>query len=260
MQGAKRVRIFLAGHIGREIPDEFIKYRAPYVLQTYYDMQMWERELVLSAIHTPDVFFLDSGAFSFMNSVKQDIDFDQYLCRYADFINRYSIAHYFELDLDTIVGVNNTRKMTDKLEALTGKQCIPVFHACRGMDGWRRMLKQYPYVAIGASGITAECRWVKNGKILLSLVQMAHASGVKVHGLGYTRLSNINDTQIPFDSVDSSACLSGGRFATVYKFTGNRLISKSIKGKSKGYKILNDHNIREWIKMARYKAGIKDAD
>lgn len=252
--------IFLAGHIGREIPDEFIKYRAPYVLQTFWDMRFWDQSLVLNAIQTPDVFFLDSGAFSFMNSVKDKVDFNSYLTEYAKFINCYHVDHYFELDLDTIIGVKETRQMTDRLEDMTGKQCIPVFHACRGMDGWRQMLKQYSYVAIGASGITPECRWVKNDKILLSLVQMAHASGVKVHGLGYTRLSNINDTQIPFDSVDSSACLSGGRFATVYKFTENRLISKSIKGKSKGYKILNDHNIREWIKMARYKAGIKDAD
>lgn len=199
--------------------------------------------------------FLDSGAFSFMNSVKDKVNFDDYVAEYAGFINRYHIDHYFELDLDTIIGVKETRKMTDRLEAMTGKQCIPVFHACRGMDGWRRMLKQYPYVAIGASGITAECRWVKNDKILLSLVQMAHENGVKVHGLGYTRLKNINDTTIPFDSVDSSACLSGGRFATVYKFTGSRLISKSIKGQSKGYKVLNDHNIQEWIKMSIHKAG-----
>ena len=247
--------IFLAGHIGREIPEEFIKYRAPYVLQTYWDMRLWNQELVLDAIHTPDVFFLDSGAFSFMNSVKDKVNFDDYVAEYAGFINRYHIDHYFELDLDTIIGVKETRKMTDRLEAMTGKQCIPVFHASRGMDGCRRMLKQYPYVAIGASGITAECRWVKNDKILLSLVQMAHENGVKVHGLGYTRLKNINDTTIPFDSVDSSACLSGGRFATVYKFTGSRLISKSIKGQSKGYKVLNDHNIQEWIKMSIHKAG-----
>lgn len=88
------------------------------------------------------------------------------------------------------------------------------------------------------------------------MISIAHSYGCKIHGLGYTRLSNINDTKIPFDSVDSSSCLSGGRFATLYKFTGTKIISKSIKGKSPGYKKLNDHNIQEWIKMQKYKAGI----
>lgn len=116
------------------------------------------------------------------------------------------------------------------------------------------MAQEYPYVAIGASGLTPECRWVRNDDLLLRIVDIAHSYGAKVHGLGYTRLSNLNHTKIPFDSVDSFACLSGGRFGTVYKFTGCGLISRSIKGRTKGYRQLNDHNIREWIKMQYYKS------
>ena len=52
------------------------------------------------------------------------------------------------------------------------------------------MCKDYNYVAIGASGLTQECKWVKNEKILNQMISIAHSSGAKIHGLGYTRLKN----------------------------------------------------------------------
>ena len=85
------------------------------------------------------------------------------------------------------------------------------------------------------------------------MIRIAHQSGAEVHGLGYTRLSNINDTTVDFDSVDSTSCLSGGRFGTVYKFTGDKLIAKQYKGRLKDYKSVNSHNIEEWVKMVNYK-------
>jgi hypothetical protein len=250
------VKIFLAGNIAKKIPQDYLTYRAPYVLQTFYDMQYWDDELIKKAVSSPKMFLCDSGAFSFMNSGKV-VDWKQYIDSYCAFINRNNISNFFELDLDTVIGVENTKKITRYIEKKTQKQVIPVFHACRGMKSYRQMCQQYNYVAIGASAITAECKWVKNKDVLRQMVDIAHQYGSKVHGLGYTRLSNINKTDVEFDSVDSSACLSGGRFATVYKFTGTRLISTNIKGKSKGYKELNAHNIQEWIKMANYKDGEK---
>lgn len=247
------MNIFLAGHMGIDCPQEYLDYNSKFVLQTFYDCIRWNEQRQKEVINSPNIFFLDSGAFTFMNSGKK-VDWKQYIDKYISFINRYDIKYFFELDLDTVIGVQQTKKLTAYLEKQTGKQCIPVFHACRGLARWREMCKEYKYVAIGASGLTEECRWVKNDKLLKQMVDIAHGYGAKVHGLGYTRLSNLNDTKIPFDSVDSSACLSGGRFATVYKFTGSRLISKSIKGRSKGYKELNRHNIQEWIKMQNYKA------
>lgn len=250
------MKIFLAGHIGKEIPKEFLKYKSPFVLQTFWDMKDWPDELCGLTINTPKIFFLDSGAFSFMNS-GGNVDYERYLNSYAEFINKWDLPYFFELDLDTIIGVEETKKLTSILERKTGKKCISVFHACRGVDGWKEMIQGYKYVAIGASGITKECRWVKNKTALQALIKMAHKNDVMVHGLGYTRLSNINRTEVPFDSVDSSACLSGGRYATIYKFTGNKMISKRFPGKIKDYKIINDYNIREWVKLQNYKAGLK---
>lgn len=251
------MNIFLAGNIGKTVPQEYITLKAPFVLQTFWDIKDSDESVVKAAVNTPKMFFLDSGAFTFMNSGVK-VDWEEYADRYADFICRYGVKYYFNIDLDTIMGVEYTDKLTERLEQKTKRQSIRVWHRCMGLDKWREICQNYEYVAIGASALTEECRWVQNPDLLRKMIKIAHGYGAKVHGLGYTRLSNINNTTVPFDSVDSSSALSGGRFATVYKFTGTRIISTHIKGRSKGYKELNRHNIQEWIKISKYKAGILD--
>lgn len=245
------MKIFLAGNDALK-PHIYIREKAPFVLQTFWDIKKCDDDYIKQTISTPKMFFLDSGAFTFMNSGKK-VDWESYLTEYINFINKYDIKYFFELDLDTIIGVEKVKKLTNRLERETKKQCIPVFHRCRGIREWRNMCEKYGYVAIGASGITDECKWVKNDKILIQLIDIAHKKNTKVHGLGYTRLTNINDTTIPFDSVDSTSALSGGRFATLYIFKNGELTSQSIKGRSKGYKILNTHNVKEWVKMCNFK-------
>lgn len=246
------MRIFLAGNIALDVPTDFIKFKAPFVLQTFWDLHKTDGELTKQVLQSSRMFFLDSGAFTFMNSGKK-VDWWEYAKKYAKFINDFDIKYYFNLDLDTIIGIQETQKLTDFLESETGKKSIPVFHKCQGVKHWREICEEYDYVAIGASGLTAECKWVKNDKLLNQMIRIAHQSGAEVHGLGYTRLSNINDTTVDFDSVDSTSCLSGGRFGTVYKFTGNKLITKQCKGRLKDYKSVNSHNVEEWVKMANYK-------
>ena len=249
------MNIFLAGNIGKTVPKEYITMKAPFVLQTFWDIKDSDSTIIEAAVKTPKIFFLDSGAFTFMNS-GVTVDWQKYAKQYAEFVKHYKIDYYFNIDLDTIMGVEYTDKLTRYIEQTTQKQSIRVWHRCMGVQKWRKMCQEYPYVAIGASGLTEECRWVENKDLLRQMIRIAHGYGAKVHGLGYTRLSNINSTTVSFDSVDSSSALSGGRFATVYKFTGSKLISTHIKGRSKGYKELNRHNIAEWIKMANYKAGL----
>lgn len=246
------MKIFLAGNTGG-IPIDFIEQKVPFVLQTFWDLKKENPQQIKDLLNSCEEFLLDSGAFTFMNSGKS-IDWKDYIDKYVDFINRYDIQYFFNLDLDIILGVEKTRLITDYIEERTQKKSIPVFHKVQGIGYWRDMCKNYDYVAIGASGLTQECKWVNNSQLLKNMIRIAHSYNTKVHGLGYTRMSNINKTTINFDSVDSSSCLSGGRFATVYKFTGNKLIVTHVKGRLKGYKEINTSNIKEWIKMARYKA------
>lgn len=246
------MKIFLAGNIGRDCPQQFLDFGAPYVLQTFWDLKGQPDKRVREIKQSTKEFLLDSGAFTMIQQGGK-VDFEKYADEYADYVKRNKIEHFFKIDIDPIIGIERTMKLTNKIEKSVGRQSIPVFHKGRGVAWWRKACQEYQRVAIGASGLNEDCKWVKNQAILQELVNIAHSYGTKVHGLGYTRTKNINETIIPFDSVDSSACLSGGRFAAVYKFANGKLLHASIKGRVKDYKKLNDHNILEWIKMARYK-------
>lgn len=78
-------------------------------------------------------FLLDSGAFTFMMDSGRNVDWDNYVERYADFINTNKIKYFFELDIDSIVGYDVVKKLRKKLEKLTGSQAIPVWHLSTGI-------------------------------------------------------------------------------------------------------------------------------
>ena len=77
-------------------------------------------------------FLLDSGAFTYMNKkTDHKVDWDEYITNYASFIDKHDIEHFFELDIDSIVGIKEVERLRYKLEKLTNKQCIPVWHNSR---------------------------------------------------------------------------------------------------------------------------------
>lgn len=223
-----------------------------YLLQTFYDMRKCSKETVHKMLSSCKEFLLDSGAFTFMNSGKK-VHWKTYVDEYVDFINKYDIKQFFELDLYTLpdVGTEKTIKMRRYIERHTGKRSIPVFHACMGLKMYRELCQEYDYIGIGASGMTDECKWTKNKTLIQQMVKIANSYGTRVHGLGYTRLSNINRTEIPFYSVDSSSW-AGSRFNTRYDVKGNRLTKSRVTRpgeRLKDWKQLDLHNLSEWRKM-----------
>lgn len=93
---------------------------------------------------------LDSGAFSYINGKNtNNVNWDEYIESYAEFINNHNIKLFMELDIDSVVGIKEVERLRNKLERLTNKQCIPVWHKSRGKDYWLKMIKEYDYVAIG---------------------------------------------------------------------------------------------------------------
>lgn len=225
-------------------------------MQTYWDIINWNEEEQRILVSTPKKLMVDSGAFSFMHSGAKT-DFGDYVKSYADFVKKHKIELYLELDLDTVIGVDKTTEIRKWLTKYVGYAPIPVFHVCRGIDEWYRMIKKYKYVAIGASALTEECKWTNNKKTLRYMLQDAHDCGCMVHGLGYTRLSNINDTTVFFDSVDSTACLAGGRFGIIYHFKNGKMTKEKATARM-SYKVLNDHNVKQWVLMQKYKDGQND--
>lgn len=252
------MKIYLAGSMLQLIRlINFDKEKCPvYLLQTFYDMRKMQSCDVLRMINSCKEFLLDSGAFTFMNSGKK-VHWKTYVDEYIEFINEYGVQQFFELDLYTLpdVGIEKTIKMRRYIEHHTGKKSIPVFHACMGLDMYRELCQEYDYIGIGASGLTEECRWVKNRKLLKQMVKIANSYGTRVHGLGYTRLSNINKKEVPFYSVDSSAWI-GSRFNTRYDIKNGILTNSNATSKGvrlKDWKQLDLHNLAQWRKIQQIK-------
>ena len=196
-------------------------------------------------------FLLDSGAFTFMVSQKSHCDFDGYLERYADFINKNKVEKFFELDIDAVVGYEKVLEYRERLERMTRKQCIPVWHKTRGHAEYIRHCEEYPYVAIG--GVVINEIKKTEYKVFPKMIEQAHKRNAKVHGLGFTNLAGLE--KYHFDSVDSTAWVSGNRFGHIYKFNGRTMEKVSAPD---GYRLADkgrgvaENNMKEWIKFQKY--------
>lgn len=230
--------------------DPIIQTHKPYILESFYYADADTERLMP---YYGD-FLLDSGAFTFMQGKGGNPDFDDYAERYADFINRNNVDKYFELDIDSVVGYDRVKLLRAKLERLTGRQSIPVWHKSRGKDEFIGLCRDYPYIALGGlvdgakKGEYARSLW----KYFPWFIRTAHENGTKIHALGFTSLDGIQ--QYHFDSVDSTAWTTGNRFGYLYRFDG-RTIQKIEK--PKGYKLKDSrmvalHNYTEWIKFQKY--------
>ena len=216
------------------------------ILQSFYYCDEFIEKVIIPESKR---FLLDSGAFTFFSSGKT-VDWNDYIKRYADFINRNNVEHFFELDVDVLVGYDKVVDFRHRLEDMTGKPTIPVWHKSRGKENFLRMCEDYKYVAIG--GIVSKEISRKEYPAFKWFISEAHKRGVKIHGLGFTNLKGLEEYK--FDSVDSTAWISGNRFGGVYEFNGKTLIKHNKpEGKRMGQvDKLALHNFREWVKFSNY--------
>ena len=226
--------------------DKIVKEYRPYILESFFYADADTERLIP---HFGD-FLLDSGAFTFMQGKGGSPNWDEYVERYADFINRNKVKKYFELDIDSVVGYERVKQIRTTLERLTGRPCIPVWHLSRGLDEYRRMCSEYDYVAIGGI-VSGE---IKNTSYhaFPALIKEAHERKAKVHGLGFTALDWLKTCH--FDSVDSTAWTTGNRFGYCYFFDGKTMKKKDAP---KGYKLADSrkvalNNYTEWLKFQKY--------
>ena len=239
------MKVFLAATSSREaMGDELLE--IPYLLESFYSLQN-EKTLKRIIKHNKENFLLDSGAFTFMSGTGK-ADFDEYLTKYIDFINKYDIKYFFELDVDSVVGYDKVKEYRKRLEKETGKKCIPVWHKSRGKEEFLKMCDEYDYVAIG--GIVTKEITKDQYPFFTWFLNEAHKRGCKVHGLGFTATKELH--KYHFDTVDSTNWLSGGRFGQLHTFNGRYIESKSYKNKRAVYKAIDSHNLKEWVKFQRY--------
>lgn len=195
---------------------------------------------------------LDSGAFTFLNNKKSNnINWEQYVINYAKFIKQHNIKYFFELDIDSIVGIKEVERLRNILENITEQKCIPVWHKSRGLDYWKQMCKEYDYVAIG--GIVTKEIKKSQYDVFFPLLKIARENNTKVHGLGFTNIKGIK--KYKFYSVDSTNWLNS-RFGDngLYIFSGDNIknIRKPDNSRKKDLYAISIHNFTEWLKFQKY--------
>ena len=255
------VRLRTASRIGVEGDENLLCPAYSHIKKSGYDGEVFRDTNILQSFFYCDTFteqviipnckrfMLDSGAFTFFGKGKA-VNWDEYIQKYAQFITRNKVERYFELDIDPLVGYRKVLEYRRMLENMTGRPCIPVWHKSRGIDEYYKMCEQYAYVAIG--GIVSKEITKDDYKFFPRLISEAHKRGAKVHGLGFTSVSELK--KYHFDSVDSSSWTTGNRFGVTYRFTGSGI--ESIKQRD-GTRIadhgeLARHNFREWAKFQQY--------
>ena len=240
------MELYLAGATTKQHIDLLRKYKNKYMLQTFWDMRKKKDSVVRYVISSCEKILLDSGAFTFMNSGKK-VHWKTYVNGYIEFINTYDIQYFIELDLYGVLGVETTEKIRRYIEHYTGKKPIPVYHGALPVSYFRMLCQNYQYVAISATGTIESSKWTKNKKALKQIIRIGHSYGTKLHGLGYTKLENLNNLEVQFDSVDSTSWLSGSRFGRVYTVKHGKICYKDVKGiDSKGIN-LDEKNLKIWI-------------
>lgn len=218
------------------------------ILQSYWYCDDFTEQVIIPNCGD---FMLDSGAFSFMTSAKgKKVDWEEYARKYAAFVVKNGIQKYFEIDIDARVGYEKVKELRRRVEAATGRPCIPVWHKSRGFDEYLRLCDQYDYVAIG--GIVSGEIKRNEYRAFPRLIQEAHKRGAKVHGLGFTSLDGLR--KYHFDSVDSSSWSAGNRFGMLFEFNGKTMVQHDRKDGTKiaDHQKLSLHNFTEWVKFQRY--------
>ena len=240
------MKLCLAGTSGVYESTRPILQDIPYLLESFYYFRDFQKPL----IHNADLFLLDSGAFTFMNTVKGNVNWNDYIDKYISFINKNGVQHYFELDIDVIVGYEEVKRIRAKIERETGVKSIPVWHKSRGIEEYKRLVNEYEYISIG--GIVTKEIKKEEYPLLKKIVQYAYDRGTKVHGLGFTPK---DVGQYKFYSVDSTSWKSSRRFGSMYKFDGKEI--KVITPKKHGtkrdkQKEIEIITVKEWIKYQKY--------
>lgn len=220
------------------------------VLGSFFYVKEW----MLPYIKNEWDFLLDSGAYTFMTQQKkgivEEIDWNDYVEKYADFINQNNVKYFFELDIDSLIGIKKVEILRTKLESLTNKKSIPVWHKSRGKDYWFKMIDEYDYVAVGGLIDKGISGYEEMEKYFPWFLNTAKEKNCKVHALGYTSIPGLH--KYPFHSVDSTSWSVGGRFGRVAVFKNGKFVTNYKPNNRKGKKDINKHNFKQWIKFQNY--------
>lgn len=235
-------------HISSESVTPDAIFRGANILQSFKYCDRFTEEIIIPNCKS---FLLDSGAFTFFTVDRlTERELQEYVERYIDFIKRNKIERFFELDIDSVIGLQKVERIRNGIEKAVGRQSIPVWHKERGWRYFERMCDEYDYVSIG--GVAKNPNGKKIESVFPQFIKCAHERGAKIHGLGYTSLKGLH--KYHFDSVDSSTWSAGNRFGHVFTFDGKTLVQRKRNPGERiaDHQALSLHNFLEWCKFADY--------
>ena len=228
-------KIYFAGAEHEQFRQYLDKHNIKHRLFSYFYIK--EKNIKLKATD-----FLDSGAFSAMNSGKK-IDLDKYIA----YIKKHKIKLYANLDVigNAKASLKNLNYMIDK-----GLTPIPVFHINEDFKYLEEYCKNFTYIALGGLAQLRIKRLCDNW--LKKCFNIINKYKTKVHGFAVT--SSYYIKRFPFYSVDSTTWLGGNKFGTFFQFTKGEMTVKDIKTK-RNWKKLLDWNLSQWKNFANYMEG-----
>lgn len=200
-------------------------------------------------------FMMDSGAFTLMMSKKQSKNFDikEFAKKYANFVKKWNIDNFVELDVDGIYGIDVYKDVLHIVQDITGKDPVRVFHGWRGKDYFEELVKQKDRICMGGVAMGKARRNTLD--YFQWFLDKAHENNCKVHGLAVTSSSLLR--KYNFDSVDSSSWTYSARGGTLYRFDGTGMqqyvgSENSPEGQRIDTTFCGNYTLREWIKMVEY--------
>lgn len=241
------MKIFLAGTGGLPFLEE--KFYDFNRLASYEYLKKDAREKLV--LNNYNDFILDSGIFSFLNGKNaKNVDWEKYMFEYAEFVKKYEIKNYVEIDIDKMVGLAEVEKLREKLNKKVGWKCIPVWHMNRGYDKWLEICRDYDYVCFGA--FLTDGLEKSKFHMIQQFLEDAKKENCKVHGLGFTNFEWLK--KLKFYSVDSSSWTVGNRFGSICQFQRDRIkaITRPEGTKIKDHHKLGWHNFNEWVKFSKW--------
>lgn len=226
-----------------------------YILFSFFYLRKFMKDPFIAKTvqeyNAKDCLLLDSGAFSFMNGKDIKVEkLDSYCKEYAEFIKKYNIKRYVELDIDAVFGYKKALEYRAYLEKETGRPCIPIWHKSRGKKEFMKMCEQYDYAGIGGIAIKNITRseW-KNFKFLN---KFAKSKNCKLHAMGFTPKHDLQE--FGFYSCDSSSWTRPVRFGGLDYFNGIKMMNKksSKRFNPRKHKEILTLSWNEWCKYQHY--------
>lgn len=221
----------------------FHKYKFKYALVSYYYLSNYSDARITEALELysgpGQEILLDSGGFSMMmahkkGKLKGAFDLDKYVEGYAAFIRKYRkyFTHFFELDIQSVVGEAEYARLRDKLISLVGEEPTLVWHIFDPIPKFAEYCEKvgpgglFAIGGVAGAGLT-NCRDV--ARLMRELVWYARARDVHIHGLGITsKLARYID----FDSIDSFTYIkpvtSVPEFIQAYGYKRGHMISNAV--------------------------------